>query len=159
MYIYINKKKVIRYSIRIVLGICVLLAVLYLIRLELRDDHSDYNAPRHTARLIMDHLEKYDYQWPTSWDDLRAAHERINRMENPEGFFEEIQQKVVVNWEIDTAEFVAMWEDALPETPPATAVRLRRLEPTDPDAVEPDHWIYSFLTGGTSETGWGEVIP
>ncbi len=122
------------------------LAGWYLYLRDFRNRHDDYYAPLHAAWLVIDHLETHENQWPTSWDDLRAAHDRIQRMANPDKFFSEIQNRVVVDWEVDIDAFMRDWEEAQPGTLPAAAVRLRRLDPADPEAVEPDRLIYEHLS-------------
>ena len=54
------------------------------------------------ADMVTLHLEANGESWPNSWDELRDDYETCIKTSGRPWSFEELSQRVVVNWNVDT---------------------------------------------------------
>ena len=65
------------------------------------------------ADMVTLHLEANDESWPNSWDELRDDYETSIKTSGRPWSFEELCQRVVVNWNVDTRELKMVVADGL----------------------------------------------
>ena len=54
------------------------------------------------ADIVTLHLEANDESWPNSWDELRDDYDTCVKTSGRPWSFEELSQRVIVNWNVDT---------------------------------------------------------
>jgi len=65
------------------------------------------------ADMVTLHLEANDESWPNSWDELRDDYETSVKTSGRPWSFEELNQRVVVNWNVDTTKLKKIVADGL----------------------------------------------
>jgi hypothetical protein len=95
-------------------------------------------AAEWAGSLIVDHLRQHADRWPKSWNDLRPVYEQhIARVGRPWSF-EELQERVDIDWKVDVIE---LRRTALDERRPTTIVIQRKdgvaehFQGADPNAI------------------------
>jgi hypothetical protein len=95
-----------------------------------------------TAQFVIEHLKANNNNWPKSWEDLR---DEFDTLANPQHYawsWEELQSRVTVDWDADSAILAAADRTA---DPPFHVIRL-----TDDSNCcfvngEPNRQVYNYL--------------
>lgn len=56
------------------------------------------------ADLVVDYMEHHENRWPSGWDDLLEPYERLAEKSGRPWTFEELQERVDVDWDADPRE-------------------------------------------------------
>jgi hypothetical protein len=95
-----SRKSLVRWAVIVACIAGVLFAVLAYRRMDgtIRNMYSVWWV----ADMVTDHLAANNDSWPRSWDDLHDDYEAAVKRSGRPWSFEELSQRVVVDWSVDT---------------------------------------------------------
>lgn len=96
------------------------------------------------ANMIIEHLIAQQNRWPQSWDDLRDDYESCVARSGRHWTFEELQDRVGVDWDVIVEELKAT--NVSPHEPPFRVVwPTKGLEGDHWESREPNRLIWDYL--------------
>ena len=104
------------------------------------------------AAMVIEYMKSNQNEWPSSWEDLRAPYETLAAPQNYPWSFEEIQQRLTIDWKVDPNELATANPDS--NGPPFRVIWLSDGSESHWQGAEPNHSILEYLM----ETG-GEPSP
>lgn len=60
-----------------------------------------------SAGMVIEYLKTHDNVWPRSWDDLRKPYETHAALQKYPWSFDELQQRIAVDWSADVGSLMA----------------------------------------------------
>ena len=96
--------------------------------------------------MVIEYMKTHDDQWPRSWDDLRDPYENLAAPQNYPWSFEELQDRVVMNWDADPK--VLKKVTPTNDEPPFRVIWLRDGSSTCWEGAEPNARVLEYLKTG-----------
>ena len=94
------------------------------------------------ADMVIEHMERNDGAWPKSWDDLREPYTICAGRSGPSWSFDELRERVEVDFNTDPDQLIAAASDA---SPPFRVIYLRSGGQHHWEGREPNQMILSYL--------------
>ena len=95
------------------------------------------------ADMVIEHLESNGDRWPTNWDDLQDDYDACVKRSGPAWTFEELRDRVTVDWNADPSELVRSFADT--EGPPFLVIKVRNNVNVYWGHQEPNRKILEYL--------------
>jgi hypothetical protein len=136
--------KSIRFRVRAVVTVAVIVAILFLIAAAVRAINSraaDAYAAWWTSSLVTTYMEQHGGHWPRNWDDLAEAYE-FRRTNGGVPFpFQMLKDRTDVDFDVDPSELLAH---------PRRVIRLKSGRTTHWDNAEPNEKVMEYLRSRTT---------
>lgn len=94
------------------------------------------------ADMVVEHMKSHDGAWPRGWEDLSAPYEACVERSGRHWTFEELQQRVDVDWQADPKVLAEASND---ERPPFRVIWLRDGSSTYWNHAEPNGIVWEYL--------------
>jgi hypothetical protein len=115
---------------------------LYLVRRAAHDAQYAY-AVWWVADMVIEYMETHDGAWPRGWDDLREPYETCVRRSGRPWSFEQLRDRVDVDWQADPAQLAATPDTG--EDPPFRVIWSRNGRQSHWEGQEPNRKILDYL--------------
>jgi hypothetical protein len=143
-------RRFVRYGIAI--GVCALIAgVIYFafsVYEMATEGMVDCYAQEWVAEMVIDHMERNDGAWPTSWDDLRESYEILAGQMGQPWSFDELQRRCAIDFDARPQQLASATIDG--EKPPFRVIWLRNGKTRHWAGSEPNHMILEYLARRTA---------
>lgn len=98
------------------------------------------------SEFVVEHLKSTDNEWPHGWDDLRDEYDRLAKPSHYPWSWEELQERIVIDWDADPA--VLVTADPT-NSPPFQVIRLSDGSNSHWEGSEPNLKVLEYLLEST----------